>query len=330
MTRGVDWHEVVAEANLAPSVHNTQPTRWQVEGDLLHLSLEQTRLLTIGDPERRDARFSLGAAWQGTRLALQAQGLDLAEAGREHDDASDRCITGQVLPAAETPLPKFATDGRVTWRGGFVQASDAACRHLQRISDAAEGATLITEVSDIAHIADLNDAASHDVFRDTAYRSELLSWMRLSRSNPRWAIDGLNAQSLGLSRVEGWGANIALRKPVFDLLDAVGIAGSLIGEADKTLTATGILLFHRPRDEDPLDSGGHYYLLLLALASAGFATWPMAVLADHPDTRQDLERRFNLPDDHRLRTALRVGAMPPKARPGRARLPVADLLTVAR
>lgn len=326
MIQGVDWQAVVAEANLAPSVHNTQPTRWQVEGDAIHLSLEPARLLTIGDPEGRDARFSLGAAWQGTRLALQARGLDLADAGRQSGDPSGRCITGQVLPSVETPLPRFATGARVTWRGGFADAPDTARRALYRVSDAAEGATLITKAPDLAHIAALNDTVSHGFFRDAAYRGELLSWMRLSRANPHWTTDGLNARALGLSRVEAWGANIALRKPFFDLLDAIGVAGGLIGEAEKTLTATGILLFHRPRDEDPLDSGSRYYLLLLALASAGFATWPMAVLADNPDTRADLERRFDIPDHDRLLTALRVGALPSTARPGRARLPVADLL----
>ncbi|MBM7067366.1 hypothetical protein [Actibacterium sp. 188UL27-1] len=321
-----DWEVVVGQANLSPSVHNTQPTRWRIEDGLVHLSLDPGRLLAIGDPTGRDARFSLGAAWQGTQLALQANGFDLVEAGREPTGEHGRCITGEVLPEVKAALPRFDIGARLTWRGGFADASDPALRHLRQITDAADWATLLTQATDIAHIADRNDVVSLAFFRDPAYRSELLSWMRLARSNPHWATDGLNAQALALSRIEAWGANIALRKPVFGLLDRARLAGGLTSEKDKTLTATGIVLFHRPQAEDPLDSGAAYYVLLLALAAVGFATWPMAVLADDPACRADLGRHFNLPDQDRLITALRVGPIPRVARPGRARLPVSQVL----
>ena len=53
---------MVAEANLAPSVHNTQPARWQFEGDVIRLYAHLESCLKVGDPEFRDAGLSCGAA----------------------------------------------------------------------------------------------------------------------------------------------------------------------------------------------------------------------------------------------------------------------------
>src|SRR5262249_39715024 len=66
---------LVAEANLAPSVHNTQPTRWRLADDGSVLIFEDTsRRLTIGDPSGRDAAVSHGAAIEGFALAAGVLG----------------------------------------------------------------------------------------------------------------------------------------------------------------------------------------------------------------------------------------------------------------
>src|SRR5262249_8283145 len=138
--------------------------------------------------------------------------------------------------------------------------------------------TLLTTPPDLKLISTLNEQASMTFYRNAPYRAELLSWMRLKRSDPRFGVDGLSTPGLGLSAFEAFGAGIALSAPVFGVLDRLGLAAGLVSEAARTEGSSAILIFHRPRDEDPLDTGRHLYRRLLALTALDFFTWPMAVL----------------------------------------------------
>jgi len=61
-------------AGHAPSLENTQPWRWRVEGDSMRLYAEPIRQLTASDPGGRLMVFSCGAALHHARIALAAQG----------------------------------------------------------------------------------------------------------------------------------------------------------------------------------------------------------------------------------------------------------------
>jgi hypothetical protein len=67
---------IVATANLAPSVHNTQPARWRLakDGSILVLA-DLKRQLLSGDPSGRDMGVSCGAALEGTLMALGEAGI---------------------------------------------------------------------------------------------------------------------------------------------------------------------------------------------------------------------------------------------------------------
>lgn len=69
--------ELVSQANLAPSVHNTQPARWSFAGDKIEILADPSTFLTIGDPSLRDAGLSCGAALEGTVIALKSMGFDV-------------------------------------------------------------------------------------------------------------------------------------------------------------------------------------------------------------------------------------------------------------
>ncbi len=61
-------------AGLAPSIHNSQPWRWRVDGAQLDLRAERSRQLAVTDPEGRMLAISCGAALHHVRLALAAEG----------------------------------------------------------------------------------------------------------------------------------------------------------------------------------------------------------------------------------------------------------------
>lgn len=67
-------------AGAAPSIHNTQPWRWQVRQDRLELYAERSRQLTATDPDGRMLTISCGIALHHARIALAAEGWQAAVA----------------------------------------------------------------------------------------------------------------------------------------------------------------------------------------------------------------------------------------------------------
>jgi nitroreductase len=78
MTSGQTSSEALAQAaaaaGAAPSIHNTQPWRWQVHPDRLELYAERDRQLTATDPDGRMLTISCGAALHHARIVLAAEG----------------------------------------------------------------------------------------------------------------------------------------------------------------------------------------------------------------------------------------------------------------
>lgn len=316
---------IAEAANLAPSVHNTQATRWRMEGpDAIGLYLDPARLLSVGDPEGRDAGLSAGAALEATGIVLGTHGLALR--------AFEPCPVDRDGPSLALGVLRLGPgegrrdlldlhDRRATWRGGFAPAPAATGQALERLAAAMDGVTLVPEV---AALADLGDAASLGLLRSPPFREELRSWMRLTPRHPGWSRDGLNAEALALGAVEARGAGVVLRPWPFAALDAIGAAGPLLAERAKTLTAMAILLVHRPVGEPPIDSGRALYGHWLGLTGLGLAAWPLASLADEPTAQAEVVRRYAIPEDRRLVAAFRVG--PPRGAAPKARLPAAELV----
>jgi len=321
--------EVAATANLAPSVHNTQPTRWRLADDgALWLDADRTRRLPIGDPTGRDLLVSVGAALEATELALAGHGfaigrLDMPAATGQPRDPLLRL---ELTPTAPTALPEEVSR-RATWRSGFAPVPAAVVRRLAAWAGTRDDIGFVVEPAELSAISDLNEAASLRVYRNRAYRQELVSWMRLSSADPRFGVDGLSARALGLSAFEAFGAGIALADPWFGVLDRLGVAASLVSEADKTKHATAILIFHRPVEEHAINTGRALYRRLLEITALDLYTWPMAVLGDDAEAAAEMSRRYGIHSDRRIITAWRCGPLPPNARPMRERLPVERLLS---
>jgi hypothetical protein len=321
-----DFAAIVATANLAPSVHNTQPTRWRLEaGGEVSVFEAIARRLPVGDPQGRDAAVSHGAAIEGFALICGTKGLAVSAALLDGEpEAGLRPVARLTLASAGAldPLHAFVPTRR-TYRGVFAAGGDAG--RLEVLA-AADDITLVSAPAGVARVAALNDEASLRTYRDRAFRAELLSWMRLSPNHPRWPVDGLNAEAMEMSAFEAAGAGMVLRPGVFEALDSIGVARMLVGEAAVVRSATAVVLFHRPEGEDPLLIGRRFHRLWLDFASLGFSAAPMAVLADDPATRAIIAREFATPSEHRLITAFRLGPAPERKLGPKPRLPASALI----
>lgn len=319
--------ELVAEAMLAPSVHNVQPARWRIADDGTIDLFEDVRTrLSVGDPRGNDAGISLGAAAEGLRLAASRQGLALER--REAPPQSDAAlvpVARYVLTRSDAPEDPLAghVAERASWRGTFARAGTDDREAAHRL--AGPDAAILADPESLREAARIFDAASYGFMRDNGFRSELRSWMRFTRRHPRWGRDGLNAAAMALGRVEAIGASIVLG-PAFGILDRLGAAPSLLAEGKKVAGAAGLAVLHRPRAEAPFESGRHFYRLWLRIEAAGFGAAVLAALADDPAAALRIAQMARVPEGHRIVSAFRFGRRPAGAAVERARRGLGEVL----
>lgn len=314
------FRALVADASLAPSVHNTQPTRWRLTPDgRVEVREDGGRHLRIGDPEGRDLNVSHGSAVEGFCLAAGLRGLAVA-VSQGSGQVAELMLSPQGAP---DPLARFLKQRR-TFRGKF-EPGEAARAAVARLAPA-EDLALVETPDRIADLAALHDAAGLRWFRNAAYRAELVSWMRLSRHHPMWSLDGLNAEAMEMSGIEAAGAGMVLRPAIFEALDRIGLAGPLVAEAAVVRSASAIALFHRPVHEVSFETGRRFHRAWLSFAQVGLSASPMAVLADDPEARATVQAAFGIGGDRRLITAFRLGVAPDRNLAPKPRLGLETLI----
>ncbi|MND81078.1 hypothetical protein D3C80_728640 [compost metagenome] len=312
---------IVADAALSPNVHNIQPTAWRRIDDFIVAAIQAPgRTLPVGDPSGRDVAASHGAAAEGFILAASLRGLAMSLTAPADGEIARLTVTETAAP---DPLAPFLTRRR-TYRGRFT--SDRAETALDALAQAAPDLTVLRDRNDIDHVARLNDQAGLRAFRHSGFRAELLAWMRLSPRHPLWSVDGLNARAMQMSGLEALGASLVLRPGLFELLDRLGLAGALTGEAAVVNSSAAVALFYRPADEAPFHTGRRWHRVWLEMTRLGLSAAPMTVLADDEAAASALAARFGQPPGARLITAFRIGRVADEALPPPARRAVADLI----
>ena len=320
--------ELVAEVRLAPSVHNIQPTRWRLlpDGQLALVDDISVRA-PVADPNGHDVQVSHGAALEGMSLALNRRGLSIARF-----TPVERSLSGQyaalgtlTIGNAAAPDPLLpSVPRRMSWRGEFVSSSGDGDA-LAQIAAARDDVVRIRDRQAIADIALWSGQAELSFVRSDDYRRELLDWMRLSPSHPLYQQSGLNREALAMNAVEAIGARLVLG-PLFSPLNWLGLAEPLLSDRAKTSSAAGIMLFCRPRDENPLLTGRHFYRFWLEIDRAGLVACPISALADHPGFNDKLRKLGKIGEGLRLVNVFRVGRPPEPQLPRHFRLPVDRLI----
>jgi nitroreductase len=320
--------DLVAEARLAPSVHNIQPTRWRLLADGRLMLVDDTAVRApVADPAGHDVRVSHGVALEAMSLALSRRGLSIVDVAISEQPLSSRHTSLCTLTVRNTDVsdPLLASvPRRMSWRGIFVASPDDDTS-LDQIAAARDDVVCLRDRRAIAEIAGWADQAELSFVRGDDHRRELLSWMRLSPSHPLYLLDGLNREALRMNALEASGARFVLGS-LFPALDRLGLTASLLSDRAKTSSAAGIVLFCRPQGEDPLMSGRHFYRVWLAIDRAGLAACPISALADHPTFNAKLRKLAELGDGVRLVNVFRVGRPSAPQAPRHFRLPVDQLI----
>jgi hypothetical protein len=305
-------------ARFAPSVHNTQPWRWRVDGDTLDLFADRSRALPVADPDGRLLLMSCGAALQHVRVAVAAEGclVDVVRLpdAQNPDHLARLTITGHtpVTPQAmrlfQTTLLRHTDRRAVTDLAVPRQTIDAIRR-------AAEGEGVHLHLVRPDQVAILASAVAHAdgiAMADPAQREETAAW-----------IGGADDRTTGVPDTAIPTSAAARPVPGRDF----GHPGRLDPGAGHDLTASYAILFG-PGDQpiDWLRAGEALSAAWLAATEHGAAVVPITSAIEIGATREALRRILSglgLPY-----AALRIGIPDPDhaGPPHTGRLPAGQVI----
>jgi hypothetical protein len=319
MTISMDTRELTAalrraavRATLAPSVHNTQPWRFELHPNQLTLSADRSRQLQVLDPTGRQLTISCGCALFNARVALAASGLGVSvdrSAGDIDDvlaritatDRADDSIAAldRVIELRHTNRRRFATDEVP------VEVLDS----LERAA-LAEDSSLVPVRGEeqqliLARLSQRADAAQ---LLDPAYRAELRAWT----STDLERTDGV--PTAAVPHVDGTAHDDI---PIRDF-DTSGL-GALPAETESSRHQCLLLLCTRgDHPADWLRAGEALERVLLEVTRHGFVASPLTQVIEVAPVRALLRAELGLSGyPHVL---IRVGRAPSTPATRRRRL----------
>lgn len=279
--------EVLDVARVAPSIHNTQPWRFEASGDHLELWAERSRLLPVIDPKGRQLVVSCGAALEHAVVAARGLGEEL-RVWTFPDPARPELLATAVLGPGAPPTEHEgallqATSLRHTYRGRFTP-EPLAEQAIQRLSTLEVlGPTAVRWVQspdDLTVFQVLLARADSEQRRDPAYRAELDQWVHASGGHgiPSWAQD----------RRDGAGSSLALRH--FEDLDELLVEDPPVADHP----AIAVLATGDDGQQDWLEAGRALARFLLEATVLGLAAQPLGQVTDSLPWRMRLGQELGV------------------------------------
>lgn len=317
--RTMALRRAAVRATFAPSVHNTQPWRFQVSGDELRIHVDRTRRLTVLDTTGRQMLISVGCALMNARVALAGQGY-VVEVNRfpkrsDPDLVATLRVVGETTDAGQTDPTLGGLDHvleiRQTNRRRFADdpVPDVVLDDLELAAAKEDSHLVIVRDPDKRQaVAALSQRADAIENLNPAYRAELRAWT----SDDPARRDGVPA--MAIPHVTGAAQD---EVPIRDF-DTRG-AGYLPPETHSSRNQCLLLLCTEGDGEhDWLRAGEALERVLLEVTRHGYAASPLTQVTEVPSARAELRRDLQLvPYPHVL---LRVGRAPVTPRSRRRRL----------
>jgi nitroreductase len=288
--------EAAATAGAAPSIHNTQPWRWQVRPDRLDLYAERGRQLAATDPDGRMLTISCGTALHHARAALAARGwrttvVRLPDPARP--DLLARITLADRIPVSPQAMRRYQTirlrhtDRRPVTRQTVSRAT------LDALAKAAadEGAHLHVlhpdQVDDLA--VAVARAATVDA-DDPAIQAELDRWTGGPRTEgsgiPDEAIPQRPPRTNVPVRAFAHSGTLSIYPPTSPQAPAIG------GEHDKS-AAYAILYGDTDDPAGWLRAGEALSAVWLTAVEHGVGVLPISEAVEMPASRQALRRTLS-------------------------------------
>lgn len=270
----------LASAARAPSVHNSQPWRWEVGADRVDLFAEPELRLPQIDPDGRDFLLSCGATLHHAVVAFAAVGW----AARVHrfPDSTDANHLATLALSPQQPteielalaaaIPRRRTDRR-PFSSREVSPADIAVMGAR----AARGGVSLRRVESLSGLHDAVRSAVREHLHNDAYLRELTTW-----SGRYGSVAGVPAAS-----VPPADATAPVPARIF--------AGSTLARPGDHETDHAAVVALGTRDDDAparLRAGEATSAVLLTATSIGLASCPVTEPLEVADTRAALREEI--------------------------------------
>ena len=251
-------------AGAAPSIHNTQPWRFRVSGDVIEVHGDPDRMLWVADPRGRALHLSCGAALFNLRLAIRMLGAKpLVWPLPDPDGEPTLLASVQLADGLATPRERELFDAielRHTSRAPFSghRLPEAVQIGLEQEAGFEFALLRMLAAADTATVLELTAAAERKLAANFDHRVELGQWIGTSGD------DGVPASALG-SHPDRAPA------PVRDLGYAVPAVGRPSASYEQQ-PQLAVLSTARDEPADWLRAGQALQRVLLAATRNGVAT----------------------------------------------------------
>jgi nitroreductase len=308
-------------AGFAPSIHNTQPWRWRVDGSTTELRAERSRQLAVTDPAGRMLTVSCGTALHHVRLALAAEGW-AAEVRRLPDEADPDLLARLTLTGRTEVTPEALrllqtvrirhTDRRPVFD---TPVDPASLSVLRRVCEA-EGARIhVLHAEDVVELAAAAARAQDVEAMDPSWREELSYWAGGTRQDGLGVPDEVIPSRPPATTVPGRDFGHGGSLPIGRGHDRAAVYATLYGDDD---SPSGWL-----RGGEALSA------VWLSAIELDLTLLPLSAAVEVPATRRTLRRM--LADLGEPFLALRLGMADPDhaGPPHPPRLPADQVVEIA-
>jgi hypothetical protein len=201
--------ELVRNATLAPSSHNTQCWKFALEPQAITILPDRLRRCPAVDPDDHHVFASLGCATENLVHAALAHGLQ-AEAVY---DVTHEAIRVALAPTRADASPLFrAIPARQCTRGDYDSKplGNEDLRLLERAGTSnGVRVLLVTERPAVERVLDYVVQANTEQMADTAFVRELKHWIRFNGAEAARKRDGLYSASSGSPNIPTWLGELA-------------------------------------------------------------------------------------------------------------------------
>jgi hypothetical protein len=187
--------KLVAAAGAAPSIHNTQPWRFQITDDVIYLHGDPDRMLWVADPRGRALHLSCGSALFNLKLAIRMLGakpMIWSIPDPQGQPTLLACVRlQQARPATSGEREMFeAVHQRHSSRAPFSSRPlpESVQIDLERAAGAEFALLRMLNDRDTALVLDLAAAADQALATDFDHRVELGQWIGTDDGIPAGAL----------------------------------------------------------------------------------------------------------------------------------------------
>lgn len=314
--------EILRFASLAPSGHNSQPWLVKISSpDEWILCADRSRRLPAVDPDNRELLLSMGAFLENLSLAAGSlgYGADIRITARTPQDTEIARVTVKRDTARPYPLARIR--GRSTVKRNYLnrELSAADVRYLT----APLSGHFFYFPKDSRHSRCISEGAAEafrlQSMRDDAQR-ELVQWIRLSDDHARRRMDGLTAESMGITGIGGLIVRNFMKPEDFltrgNRQRGIDMTARLTTEGAGWIVVTG----YSGGVAGIIETGRRFQRMALLARDRMIAIHPMTQVLEEPSGRQALS--MNHSDNFDPQFILRVGYLERYPEPVSLRRPV--------